>query len=146
MADAFDLGFSGGYIAGPDSDVSIAAAGGGFSAVITDKRDVHFVRFLLELTFNAPISESAAFHLGAGLGGARGSVKEAFTCVGNACAISSRSYSSSWTGFSWEVSPYFTLSRGMLGFRYASFPKFKGNSENSKIEWSTVAFFAGVAF
>lgn len=146
VSDAFDLGFSGGYITGPDSDVTITASGGSFSAVVTDKRDVNFVRFLVEPAFNAPINESTAFHLGVGLGGARGSVKESFTCVGNACAISSRSYSSSWTGFTWEISPYFTMSRAMFGLRYAAFPKFKGNSENSKIDWSTLGIFAGIAF
>lgn len=146
ISEAFDLGFSAGYIIGPNSDATITARAGAFTGVLTDKRDVNFSRFLIEPTFNAPISESTAFHLGAGLGVANGNVKESFACTGNACRVSSWSTKSSWTGFSWELSPYFTTSHAMYGFRYAGFPKFSGNANNSKIDWSTFGLFAGVVF
>ncbi len=146
VSKAFELGLSGGYILGPDSDVRITATAPGLTGVLTDKREVNFFRFLVEPTFIAPLSESSAFHLGAGLGIGRGSVDETFSCTGNACLASTSKTSSKWTGFTWEVSPYFTTGHAMYGIRYAQFPKFSGNANNSKIEWSTFAFFAGIVF
>lgn len=146
VSKSFDLGLSGGYIIGPNSDVRIVATAPGLTGVLTDKREVNFLRFLVEPTFTAPLSETSAFHLGAGLGVARGSVKESFACTGNACKVSTSKQSSNWTGFAWEVSPYFSTGHAIYGMRYAQFPKFSGNANNSKIEWSTFALFAGVVF
>lgn len=146
VSEVVDLGLSGGYIIGPNSDVNITATAPGLTGVLADKREVKYARFLFEPTFNAKMSESSAFHLGAGLGVAQGTVDETFACTGNACNLASLKTSSSWSGFTWEVSPYFSSGHAMYGIRYAVFPKFAGNSNNSKIEWSTFAFFAGIVF
>ncbi|MBI3289060.1 MAG: hypothetical protein HYZ74_06045 [Elusimicrobia bacterium] len=146
LSDSFDLGVSGGYILGPNSDVTITANAGALSGILTDKREIRFVRFLVEPSFKAELSDTKYFHLGAGLGVARGSVEETFACTGNACLASSAKTASNWTGFTWEISPYFTTGHATYGFRYAGFPSFSGNSNNSKIDWSTFAFFAGIVF
>ena len=143
---ALDLGFSAGYIAGPNSDATLVARSGLLSATLSDQREIHFFRFLLEPRLNVPLGEKSAFHLGGGLGVAQGSVDETFTCAGNACLIASQEKSSTWSGFTWEVSPSVTMGHGVLGIRYAGFPKFNGNANNSKIEWSTIGFFGGFEF
>jgi hypothetical protein len=148
LAEAFDVGLSAGYIAGPHSDSSILAVGGGKSATFSDSRDISFFRFLVEPTLNVKMGETSAFHLGTGVGIAQGRVQEAVACSGGACVVNNRlaSNSSSWSGFTWEVSPYFSFKEFMLGARYAGFPTFKGNSNNSKIEWTSVGFFSGFKF
>lgn len=148
IVEAFDIGVSGGYIAGPNSDSSITAVGGGMSAILSDKREVSFARFLVEPTVNVKMGESSAFHLGAGLGLASGRTEETITCTGNACKVNGNiaKNSSTWNGFAWEISPYFSHKHGIFGARYAGFPAFKGNSNNSKIEWTSAGFFAGLKF
>lgn len=146
--EAFDIGVSAGYIAGPNSNASITVAGGGNTGVLTDERKVSFARFLIEPTLNVKMSESSAFHLGAGLGIAQGRAEETFACTGSACVTTGNiaKYSSTWNGFAWEVSPYFSTSKLLVGARYAGFPKFKGNATNSKLEWSSFGLFAGLKF
>lgn len=148
VTSLFDIGISGGYIAGPHTDSSILAVGGGKSATLSDTRDVSFVRFLVEPTLNVKMSDASAFHLGTGLGVASGRVTEAIACSGNACVVNGAlaTNSSSWSGFTWEVSPYFSFRNFIFGARYAGFPKFNGNSSNSKIEWTTTGFFSGFKF
>jgi hypothetical protein len=142
------MGVSGGYIAGPNSDVIIRATSGAQSANLTDSRKVAFTRFLLEPVFHAKITNDTSYHLGAGLGFASGRTEETVVCTGNACVTNGRiaSTSSNWTGVTWEISPYFSFSKVLLGFRYAVFPKFKGNDQNSKIEWTSASLFAGLKF
>lgn len=146
LAEEFDLGISGGYIVGPNSNCFISLAGGGKSAVVSDKREVSFIRFLVEPTVNAKMSEYAAFHLAAGLGIAEGQTEETFTCMGTACLTNTGHDISTWCGFTWEVSPYFTIKDFILGARYAGFPEFKGNSSNAKIEWTSAGLFTGFKF
>jgi hypothetical protein len=148
LAEAFDLGLSAGYIAGPHTDASILALGGGKSATLTDGRDVSFFRFLIEPILNVKMNESSAFHLGAGIGIAQGRVRESIACSGAACVTngSLATNSSSWSGFTWEVSPYFSIRRFLIGARYAGFPTFNGNSINSKIQWTSAGFFTGLRF
>lgn len=146
--EAFDIGVSAGYIAGPNSNSSITVAGGGKTGVLSDQRQISFARFLIEPTVNVKMSESSAFHLGAGLGIAQGRTEETFTCTGSACVTTGNiaKNSSTWNGFTWEVSPYFSTSKLLVGARYAGFPKFKGNAGNSKMEWTSFGFFAGLKF
>lgn len=148
VSEAFDIGFSGGYIAGPNSDVSITATGGGRTGVLTDKRELSFARFLVEPTFNVKMSDTSAFHMAAGLGVAHGTTRETATCAGTACTVNGTiaNYSSTWDGFTWEFSPYFSFSKGLAGLRYAGFPKFSGSATNSKVEWTTLGFFGGITF
>jgi hypothetical protein len=148
LAEAFDLGLSGGFIAGPHSDSSILAAGGGKSATLSDKRDISYFRFLVEPTLNVKMSDVSSFHLGAGLGVASGRVEEAISCSGSACVVNGAvaTNTSTWSGFTWEVSPYFSYKSVLFGGRYAGFPKFNGNSNNSKIEWTSAGVFSGFRF
>lgn len=146
LDERFDLGFSLGFIGGPNTDVTATFSdGAGGTALVTDKREIGFVRFLAEPTVHYPLSRNSAFHLGAGLGVAHGHVDEKFTCAGVCPAATSES-SSSWTGFTWEVAPYVSVDKLLLGFRWAGFPKFKGNAGNSKIDWTTGSIFAGIQF
>jgi hypothetical protein len=148
VTESFDIGFSGGYISGPNSDSSVRAVSGAQSATLSDKREVSFVRFLIEPTFNMKMSDITAFHLGAGLGVAEGRTEETISCTGNACVVNGNlaKNASSWTGFTWEISPYFSVKNFLFGGRYAGFPKFKGNNNNSKIEWTSAGLFTGFKF
>jgi hypothetical protein len=146
VVEAFDIGVSGGYISGPNSNSSIAAAGGGKSATLSDDREVSFLRFLVEPTVNAKLCESLAVHLGAGLGVAQGWTEETLNCTGDACKAYAPKNSATWTGFTCEISPYLSIKHGLVGFRYAGFPEFGGNAGNPKIAWTTLGFFAGLEF
>ena len=143
-----DIGLSGGYIAGPNSDSSITLSGAGNSAVLADKRKISCLRFLVEPTLKFKMSERSSFYLGSGLGFAHGRTEETISCTGTACVTSGTiaKNSSTWTGFSWEISPYFSTNGILYGVRYAGFPKFNGNAANSKIKWSSFGFFTGVKF
>lgn len=144
---SLDLGLSVGYIAGPNSDATVNISGGGLYGVLADQREVHFVRFLFEPRLNVPINDRSSFHFGAGLGVAQGTVEDTFTCSGSACLTSGQKTSSTWSGFTWEVSPYLSFGNLTFGLRYAAFPPFKGSSNNhAKMDWSTIGFFAGFEF
>ena len=68
LADPLDLGFSVGYVWGPNSDASLSIRKPGLSGTVTDKRTVNFVRALVEPVLNAPLSETVVFHMGFGVG------------------------------------------------------------------------------
>jgi hypothetical protein len=150
VTEYLDVGLSAGYIWGPNSDAGVTLAGPGGSATLRDQRHVQFFRALVEPTLNAPLGNNFAFHLGTGVGVAVGNVQDDGACAGNACsAVPSanfQSFSSNWTGLTWEASPYVTMGSAMLGFRYAGFPTFKGNSNQDKMPWNTFGFFAGALF
>ena len=145
VTEEFDIGISGGYIAGPNSNASVSFVGGGYSGVLSDKRDVSFARFLLEPTLNVKIDKSSAFHFGAGLGVAQGRIKETITCSGSACSVNGNVATNyqTWNGFTWEFSPYFSFSDFLIVVRYAGFPTFKGDTISSKIEWNSWGAFIG---
>lgn len=142
----FDLGFSFGYILGPKSTLEIKATAPGLTGTIKDQRGITFMRYLLEPVFSVPINDTWVFHLGTGGGIAQGKVEEKISCTGNACRNVEVTGRSSWSGLTWEVSPYVSYGQWMFGARYAAFPEFKGSSSNSKIQWRAGAVFAGARF
>lgn len=142
----FDLGFSFGYILGPKSTLEIKATAPGLTGTIKDQRGITFMRYLLEPVFSVPINDTWVFHLGTAGGIAQGKVEEKISCTGNACRNVEVTGRSSWSGLTWEVSPYVSYGQWMFGARYAAFPEFKGSSSNSKIQWRAGAVFAGARF
>lgn len=146
LSPSFDLGASAGIILGANSEATLNATAPGLAATLRDDRTVRLFRVLLEPSLKTKMSERTAFHLAAGIGVAHGRVEDEYNCSGNACLISRQSYSSTWSGFTWEISPYIVADKGLFGIRYAGMPKFGGNDNQSKIDWQTLVLFAGLKF
>lgn len=142
LSPSMDFGGSAGYISGPKSEGSLSVAGGGLSGVLGLERSISFFRFLVEGRKRFPFSDRAAFSLGAGIGMANGRVSQDLTCTGSACTTngSKTTSSASWSGFTWEVSPEIGYRSLIVGLKFAGFPKFGGNSDMSKIEWTSTGF------
>lgn len=146
VSESVELGLSGGYVNGPKTTGKINVSNGGFTGAIAYNRSVSFLRFLVEERTKFPLSEKSSFRVGGGIGVAHGTVTEDVTCTGPACLKTATSESTTWSGLAWEFTAEFMLQSMSFGSRFAGFPKFKGDTNLSKIEWTTPGFFFAYAF
>jgi len=147
-----DAGVSVGYIAGPNSktEMNINSTLVGNAGVNIDRK-LTFIRVLGEFKKDMPINDNWTFKPSVGLGIAFGQSKETVTsATAYLASMAGDSYSKSWSGFTWEISPTFTRKYTTvdlnLAVKYAGFPKLKANDNVSKIDWSTLGFSIGLGF
>lgn len=147
VSEMVELGASGGYIMGPNSEAKLTLTSPGNNGVATVNRSVSFLRFLVEERTKFPLSEESSFRLGAGVGAAHGKITDELICIGTACTRPGvpESESADWSGFAWEITAEFMFRNMSFGSRFAGFPKFN-DSNLSKMEWTTPGFFFGYAF
>lgn len=147
ISEIVELGVSGGFIVGPNSEAKLTLTSAGNNGVATVNRSVSFLRFLIEERTKFPLSEKSSFRLGGGIGAAHGKVKDELICTGSACTRPGvpESDSATWSGFAWEITAELMFQNISFGSRFAGFPKFD-NSKLSKMEWTTPGLFFGYTF
>lgn len=143
--DIMDLGFSVGYVVGPEIESVIDSPNGR----VTQTTETQFIRVLAEAGFRVPLSEKVYLRLGGGAGLARAEVDQ--TNTGSLAGFTvTTDGSEDEQAFTWEVSPAIVFAGEdvdvELGARYAEFPKIDATNETPEIDWTALGFYLGIAF
>jgi hypothetical protein len=142
--EVFDVGFSLGYVVGPEIESVLDTPAGR----LTETTDTRFIRVMGEGGFHVRLADRVRLRLGAGAGLASAKVETEREASGTVTASANGSESKQ--GFTWELSPALVFTGEKLdvevGARYAQFPKISETNDTPEIDWTPLGFYLGIIF